>query len=205
MLAHGAGSGPWVYDAWPSFFGGWRVETVDLQAGLEVAQASMTDYAGAVERAAVDGRRPLVLCGWSLGGLAVLMAAQRERADLVWMLEPSPPGEIQGFDLEVPLVSGTYDPEATYGTFPEGVSSRPESMLARAERKRGISVPVLSCPSVVVYGKEFPDVRGRAISALYGSEAMEFMDLDHWSLVLDPRIPEALASRVPRPRSRPRA
>jgi pimeloyl-ACP methyl ester carboxylesterase len=195
---HGAGSGPWIFEPWRSSFEGWRVELPDLQAGLDVAEASMADYAGVVERATARLPRPLVLCGWSLGGLVVLMAAERVRPDLVVLLEPSPPAEVHGSDPGLPLVFGTFDPEATYGPFPDGVRARPESAVARAERKRGISVPSLSCPSVVVYGNEFPDDRGRAIAALYGSETLEFPDLDHWRLVLDRRVPETLASTIAR-------
>jgi pimeloyl-ACP methyl ester carboxylesterase len=177
-------------------FEGWRVEPVDLQAGLDVGKASMYDYAGIVERATAEVPRPLVLCGWSLGGLVVLMAAECARPDLVVLLEPSPPAEVLGSNRELALVFGKFDPEAAYGPFPEGVLARPESAFARAERRRGISVPSLSCPSVVVYGNEFPDDRGRAIAARYGSETLEFPDLDHWSLVLNRRVPEALAGTI---------
>ncbi len=158
----------------------------------------MADYAAVVERASARVPRPLVLCGWSLGGLAVLMAAARARPDLVVLLEPSPPAEVQGSDPRMPLVPGTFDPEVAYGPFPEGFPARPESTVARSERKRGISVPSLPCPSVVVYGKEFPEDRGRAIAALYGSETLEFPDLGHWGLVLDRRVPQALASTIAR-------
>ncbi|MGH3005350.1 MAG: hypothetical protein ACRDOS_05515, partial [Gaiellaceae bacterium] len=64
---------------------------------------------------------------------------------------------------------------------------------ARDERKRGLSVPSLPCPSLVVYGKDFPDERGARIAGLYGSDQLAFDDLDHWGLVLDQRVPEALA------------
>jgi hypothetical protein len=195
---HGAGSGPWIFEPWRSSFGGWRLELVDLQAGLDVAEASMADYAGVVQRATAGVSRPLVLCGWSLGGLAVLMAAERARPDLIVVLEPSPPAEVQGSDSAMPLVTETFDPEAAYGPFPEGVPARPESTVARRERQRGISVPSLSCPSVVVYGNEFPEDRGRAVAGLYGSETLEFPGLDHWGLVLDPRVPAAVASTMAR-------
>lgn len=196
---HGAGSGPWIFEPWSCSFEGWRVVLADLQAGLDVAEASMADYADVVvERATAHAPRPLVLCGWSLGGLVVLMAAERLRPDLVVLLEPSPPAEVQGSDPGLPLVFGTFDPEGTYGPFPEGVPARPESARARAERKRGISVPALSCRSVVVYGQEFPEDRGRAIAAFYGSETLEFPELAHWGLILDGRIPEALASTIAR-------
>jgi pimeloyl-ACP methyl ester carboxylesterase len=195
---HGAGSGPWVFESWRSVFEDWRVERVDLQTGLDVGKASMSDYAGIVERTGAEVPRPLVLCGWSLGGLVVLMAAECARPDLVLLLEPSPPAEAHGSKCDFPLDFGTFDPEAAYGPFPEGIRARPESAMARAERKRGISVPVLSCPSVVVYGNQFPGDRGRAIAALYGSETLEFPDLDHWGLVLDRRVPEALAVTIAR-------
>lgn len=107
----------------------------------------MADYADVVvERATAHAPRPLVLCGWSLGGLVVLMTAERLRPDLVVLLEPSPPAEVQGSDPGLPLIVGTFDPEGAYGPFPEGVPARPESALARAERKRGISVPSLFVP-----------------------------------------------------------
>lgn len=198
VFVHGAGSGPWIFEPWRRCFEGWRLELVDLQAGLDVAEASMADYAAVIERATTGVPRPLALIGWSLGGLVVLMAADATRPDLVVLLEPSPPAEVQGFDPRLPLVPGTFDPQVAYGPFPEGVPARPESALARAERRRGISVPTLSCPSVVVYGKEFPADRGRSVAALYSSEALEFPDLDHWSLVLDRRVPETLASKVAR-------
>lgn len=56
------------------------------------------------------------------------------------LLEPSPPGETQGFDPAVELAEGLFDPEAVYGPFPASMKARPESLLARGERKRGISV-----------------------------------------------------------------
>jgi hypothetical protein len=50
----------------------------------------------------------------------------------------------------------------------------------------------------VVYGQEFPEDSGRAIAALYGSETLAFPELTHWGLVLDRRIPEALAAAIAR-------
>jgi hypothetical protein len=44
VLVHGAGSGPWVFDGWADDFPGVSVHAVDLHEGLDVAQASMTDY-----------------------------------------------------------------------------------------------------------------------------------------------------------------
>src|SRR5205085_12330733 len=90
-------------------------------------------------------------------------------------------------------VAGTFDPEVVYGAFPAGVRARLESSLARAERKRGISVPRLPCPSLVVYGDEFGGERGAAIAELYGSSERAFPGRNHWDLVRDSRVREAIA------------
>ena len=187
-MAHGAGSGPWVFDGWPDAFPGMDVAAVDLQAGLNLAEASMTNYAAVVARATEWLPRPVAICGWSSGGLAAMMAARQAEADLLVLLEASPPGEVQGFDESVPVEPGTFDPEETYGAFPPGMRARPESSLARAERKRGISVPALPCPAVVVYGDEFAEERGRRLAAYYGAEELAFPGLDHWGLVLDEQV-----------------
>ena len=109
------------------------------------------------------------------------------------LLEASPPAEVQGFDEATPVRPGTFDPEETYGPFPPGLRARPESSLARAERKRGISVPALPCPALVVSGDSFPEERGRALAGRYGAEELRFPGLDHWDLVLDGRVREVLA------------
>ena len=198
LLAHGAGSGPWVFDGWAEGFPELEVEAVDLQGGLNVAEAAMSNYAAVIARAADWLPRPLVLCGWSSGGLAAMLAARQAKADLLILLESSPPGEVQGFDDSVPLEPGTFDPEATYGAFPPGMHARPESSLARAERKRGVSVPELPCPALVVYGDAFPNERGRSLAAFYGADELRFRGLEHWGLVRDERVPAELADYLSR-------
>ncbi|MDQ3858434.1 MAG: alpha/beta hydrolase [Actinomycetota bacterium] len=194
LLVHGAGSGPWVYHDWRESFPSLRVAAVDLQEGLDVGGASMANYAGRVVNVASALPQPVSLCGWSMGGLAVLLAAEDARSHSVILIEPSPPGEIQGFNPDAELTSGTFDPEATYGAFPAGVRARPESSLARAERKRGIAVPSLPCPSLVIYGDDFREGRGTAIARLYGSYERDFPGLDHWGLVRERRVREAIAA-----------
>jgi pimeloyl-ACP methyl ester carboxylesterase len=192
LLAHGAGSGPWVFDSWAGAFPDLEVDAVDLMAGLNVAEASMSNYAAVIVRAAEWLPRPVALCGWSSGGLAAMMAARQAKADFLILLETSPPGEVQGFDESVELRPGTFDPEATYGAFPPGMRARPESLLARSERKRGVAVPQLACPALVVYGDEFPEDRGRTLAARYGAEELAFPGLDHWDLVRDERVRKTL-------------
>lgn len=184
LLIHGAGSGPWVFDEWPPAFEELEVVAVDLQEDVDVEHASMADYARLVEHRASELPRPVSLCGWSMGGLVALMAAAAVRPHSVILLEASAPGEIQGFAPDAPIRGGSFDPEEVYGPFPPGMPSRPESQLARDERKRGISVPSLPYPSLVVYGREFAAERGRPVSALYGSDQAAFPELDHWGLVL---------------------
>jgi len=192
VLAHGSGSGPWVFDGWDDDFPGVELRVPDLQEGLDVAAASMADFAAAIVRAADGLPRPFALCGWSLGGLAAMMAAEHVPPDRLVLLEPSAPAEVQGTDPTVPLGHGLLDPVATYGAFPAGIASRPDSSLARAERKRGISVPSLPCPTLVVYGDELPEERGAAVAANYGAESLHVRGAGHWDLVLDPEIRRAL-------------
>ena len=193
ILVHGAGSGPWVFDGWTAAFPGVELEAIDLHAGLEVGEAAMSNYAAVVARAADLVPRPVGLCGWSMGGLVAMLAARQARAERLVILEPSPPGESQGFDPTVPLETGTFDPEEAYGAFPVGMRARPESRLARSERKRGVSVPSLPCPSLVVSGDEFAEARGTAVAGVYSSEVLIVPGLDHWSLVRDPATAAAAA------------
>ena len=188
LLVHGAGSGPWVFHEWALAFPRLDMVAIDLQENLDIRRAGMRDYAAAVVVAAARLRQPAALCGWSMGGLVALQAALTMRPDSVILLESSPPGEVQGFNPDVALREGTFDPEEAYGRFPVGQRARPESLLARAERKRGISIPEIPGRSLVVYGDSFPEERGRRIAALYGSAERYFPGLDHWGLVLDPAV-----------------
>ena len=192
-LIHGAGSGPWIFDGWQSAFADFDVIVPDLQGQLEVGRATMDDYAARVKDALEGTMGPVGLCGWSMGGLIAAMVAGRSRVDALVLVEPSPPAETQGRNPNVTIEEGTFDSEAVYGTFPEGVRSRPESSPARAERKRGISIPSLPEQTLVVYGDEFVDDRGHAIATHYGCEEIHFPGVDHWGLILDERVPRAVA------------
>ncbi len=188
VLVHGAGSGPWVFDDW----GLPGAVAVDLHAGLDVAHASMADYAERVARAtdAVAGSCGVV--GWSMGGLVAMMAAIVRAPAALVVVEPSAPAEIQGRNRDVPLRSGTFDPEDAYGRFPPGVAARPESLLARAERKRGISIPLVPCRMLVVYGADYAGERGRPVAARYGADERGFPDLGHFELITSPAVRDAV-------------
>jgi pimeloyl-ACP methyl ester carboxylesterase len=194
LLVHGAGSGPDVYAEWPAVFPSLQVSAVDLQRGVDVSRASHAHYAARVVEAAAELGTPVSLCGWSMGGLAVLQAAAQLNPHSVVLIETSPPREVQGFNPDVVPEPGSFDPEEIYGPFPAGVAARRESLLARAERKRGISVPSLPCPSLVVFGREFAAERGAAVARLYCSDELSFPELDHWHLVRDRRVRGSIAA-----------
>lgn len=198
LLVHGAGSGPWVFDGWQGRFSDMDVATVDLQEGLDVGRATMDDYRERVVAASNKRRKPVALCGWSMGGLITLMAEGAIDCSALILIEPSPPGEVQGFVSDAPLEEGTFDPEIVYGAFPEGVPSRAESSLARGERKRGISVPTLSCSTLVISGDEFREERGTPVAALYGAEHEYFAGLNHWDLVRSAEVQERIATFLQR-------
>jgi pimeloyl-ACP methyl ester carboxylesterase len=182
-----------VFDGWTDAFDGVVVEAVDLHENLEVAHATHAAYAERVLAAARGLPRPVALCGWSMGGLAVLQAAAEVQPHSVVLLETSPPAEAQENDPSAEPEPGTFDPEEVYGAFPPDMRARPESLLARAERKRGISVPSLPCPSLVVVGDEFREERGAPVAELYGSELIDFPGLGHWDLVRSPEVRAAVA------------
>ena len=191
VLVHGATSGPWVFDGWAARWPDDDVRVPDLQEGLDVAHATMSDYADRV-LAAVGGQ-PAVLCGWSMGGLVAMMAARRCRPAALVVIEPSVPAEIDGGDPDWPLETGTYDAESVYGPSVPGMRHRPESLLARCERKRGISIPTIDCPLLVVAGRDYVATRGRPVAEQYGAELVEFPTLGHFQLVVDPRVRDAVA------------
>lgn len=192
MLVHGAGSGPWVFEGWIGAFPGMMVVAVDLHEGLDIVRSSMQDFARSLIEAATRMPAPLFVCGWSMGGLVALMAsASLELAGLI-LLEPSPPAELQGIDVSHELRQGGFDPEEVYGPFPLGIQSRLESQLARDERKRGISIPSISCRCLVVWGDEFPNERGRGVADLYSTEALSFPGAGHWDLVLNADVRDAV-------------
>ena len=192
LLVHGAGSGPWVFDGWEHRFSDLKVSAVDLHEGLDVGRASMADYASRVIHAAEPLPRPLALCGWSMGGLVALMAAQESRCAYLVLIEASAPGEVQGFDLSIQPRVEAFDSESVYGAFPPGVPSRSESQYARDERKRGISIPELPCPTLVISGKNHPVDRGTDLAAFYGAKLVEFPHLDHWELITTDSVKDSI-------------
>lgn len=188
---HGAATGPWVFDEWLATWPRDEVRVPDLQEGLDVAHASMSDYADRVVAAVGEG--PAIVCGWSMGGLVAMMAAARCRLAGLVLIEPSVSAEIDS-DPDWPLENGTYDSASVYGPSVPGMRHRPESLLARSERKRGVSVPAIDCPVLVVVGRDDFDPRRRRTAERYGAELQVFAGLGHYQLVVDPRVRAAVAA-----------
>ena len=201
ILVHGAANSSRVWTFWQHELArrGWTSHAIDLRGhgASEVGDlgtTSMADYADDVVTLARTLRRPPILIGWSMGGLVAMMAAQTLRPEALVLLEPSPPAEVAGTRQDVIIPeSGTYDPEEIYGPLPLGVRTRPESSRARAQRLRGISIPSLPRRTLVVFGDEFTEDRGRAIARHYGCEEFHLPGLSHLDLVLNDRVPAAIA------------
>lgn len=195
LLVHGSGSGPWAFDGWAESFPGVEVAAVDLQAGLDLAHATIDDYAAAVVREAARLPRPLAVVGWSLGGLVAMVAAQVVRPVALVLLDASPPLEVQGARDVVPR-PGTFDPVEAGAQPPPGMRHRRESSLAMGQRDRGVSVPVLpgGTRTLVVYGAALKHDRGPVLAAHLGGEELDAGAATHWDLVRDAGVRARVAA-----------
>jgi pimeloyl-ACP methyl ester carboxylesterase len=192
LLVHGAMTGPSAFAGWEGCFTGLRVSAVDLQLGLRVEVASMDHYAGTLVAEAGRLPFPLAICGWDMGGLVAMMTAELLRPHRLVLLEADPPAEVRGVRPEVVPVDGLDLPPP--GALDPRLGPRPDSRRARLERERGISVPRIPVPALVVYGDEGTDERGPAIARCYGAEELRLPGLGHADLVLDGSVPRAVAS-----------
>ena len=179
----------------------------------DLAHTAMADYADDVRRAIDRLGTPPVLVGWSMGGLAALMAAARGGAHACVGLAPSTPATKR--DPRVPLRPGVFGPEA-YGIVDRDpdrqdammpdldrderlialASLGPESLLARDDRQAGIVLARLPCPLLIVVGtqdRQWP--RGRYADLPLTSDWLE-ADASHWGLVLSRRCLRELVPAV---------
>ena len=85
-----------------------------------------------------------------------------------------------------------------YGPLPTGTRHRPESLFALGERQRGVDIPRIPCPLLVVAGGSYPVARGSDVVDHYGGELIEFPDLDHAGLVREPEVVAAIADWLTR-------
>ncbi|MCH8199467.1 MAG: alpha/beta fold hydrolase, partial [Chloroflexi bacterium] len=115
VLVHGAANSSGVWRFWRAALAelGWTSVAVDLRghgsAPGDLAATSMRDYADDVAAALRGaGERPVVV-GWSMGGLAAMMAAADGHASACVCLAPSMPA--RETDPSVPLRRGVFGPE----------------------------------------------------------------------------------------------
>jgi pimeloyl-ACP methyl ester carboxylesterase len=218
VLVHGAANSAAVWRFWQPALAdrGWSSWAVDLRghgrsAPADLAEVAMADYADDVLEIARTLGRPPVAIGWSMGGLAALLAAAGGGVAAWVGLGPSHPARRR--DPAAPVGSGTIGAEE-YGIVSANPADQPtmpdldleerrvalaslglESRRARDERRAGIVVAALSCPALVVAG---------ASDAIEPPSAYEDFPLpadltvaegaSHWGLVLSRR---ALAALVP--------
>lgn len=218
VLVHGAANSAAVWRFWQPALAdrGWSSWAVDLRghgrsAPADLAEVGMADYAADVlEIARTLGTSPVAI-GWSMGGLAALLAAARGGVTAWVGLGPSRPARER--DPAFAVGSGTFGAEE-YGIVSADPADQPtmpdldleerrialaslgrESRRARDERRAGIVVAGLSCPALVVAG---------GCDAIMPPSAYDDFPLpadltvadgaSHWGLVLSRR---ALATVVP--------
>ena len=171
----------------------------------------MADYAEDVTALVRELARPPVLIGWSMGGLAAMLAAARGPAVAYVGLAPSPPARQR--NVSIPLRAATFD-AVEYGITTLDVDDQPtmmdldreerrialaslglESRWARDDRKAGVVLTALPCPALVVASRAdatFPPPAYADLSV--PAERLVVDGASHWGLVLNRR---PLATLVP--------
>ncbi len=221
VLVHGAANAAAVWTYWLRELAarGWPAYAPDLRghgasAPMDLSAVTMADYAADVAQVVRQLRDRPVLVGWSMGGLVAMMVAATGAARACVALAPSAPSET--LYPSVPLRRGEFgpeeygitgdDPDDQQGPMPDldraerlialGSLGR-ESRLARDERKRGITIPSLPCPLLVVTGTadlQWPRERYAAIHV--PADYLEVEGASHWGLVLSRRALTGMVSTV---------
>lgn len=188
ICVHGVGGGPRDFGDWHVAIPQWSVVTPDLQAEtVDLAGTTMDDYAAAVERV-LPSATPVFVAGWSMGGLVAMMVAGRVPITGLILIEPSLPAEVQGVrDGEVPA-RGTIDPEAIYGPRADAIAARPDSLYALGERRRGVFVGQVSCPTLVIGGRDFGATRSEPIATHLDADLEQFPSIGHVELLHDAAV-----------------
>jgi pimeloyl-ACP methyl ester carboxylesterase len=218
ILIHGAANSAAVWTYWMETLAdaGWPVYALDLRghgasAPIDLARTSMADYLDDVRLLAGQLRERPVVVGWSMGGLVAMMAAGEGLARACIGLAPSTPAQV--VDERVALRTGEFGPEE-YGIISHDPDQQPampdldheerlvalsslgrESRYARDDRQRGIVIPSLSCPMLVVTGtldRQWP--RERYVGLHLPADHLVAEGASHWGLVLNRR---ALATTIP--------
>jgi len=220
VLIHGAAnaSAVWLYWQRALAAAGWPSYALDLRGhgnstAIDLSQTRMADYAADAQTVLDQLNRPVVVMGWSMGGLVALMAATAGSVCACVGLAPSTPA--QAVDAAVVRRTGEFGPEE-YGITSENPDNQPampdldleerrvalsslgrESQLARDERKAGVVVASLPCPLLIVAGgKDTQWPRSRYNNLWLPVEHLEAPLASHWGLVLSRQTVVDLAPRV---------
>ena len=219
VLVHGAANSTGVWVFWQRALAarGWASHAIDLRGHgrseqIDLSGTRMGDYADDVRSLVVQLLRPPVLMGWSMGGLVSMMVASAGDAAACVGLDPSPPA--QRVDTSISLRTGEFGPEeyGIRGDDPNAQATMPdldreeraialgscgrESRLARDERKAGVVVESLRCPTLIVTGSDWVEESRDGWRAWPGAEHHRLEGISHWGLVLNRRVLPTLVPRV---------
>lgn len=205
VLVHGACRTPEIFRDWRGPLeerGAAQVFAPDLQAGADPATLTTAGQAQRVRAALEMAEHPVILLGWSMGGLVAATLADHDAVAGLILLEPSVPAPlVDRAHARITPRPGLLDPEATYGAGPDDYPRRPESGPARDERKNGVEVllHLPDTPVLVVAGRDYPE-RGRPVAGLYDAAGtavayLELPDTGHVDLVVDPAARAVILAR----------
>lgn len=210
VLIHGAANSASVWTYWQELLAlhGWKTAAVNLRghggaSSVDLTAVTMEDYASDVSRVIAGLSLKPVVMGWSMGGLVAMMLAAKGEAGACVALAPSLPALQE--DPRCALQPGVFGPEV-YGiasldpgdqpAMPDldreerqvALSSLgPESLLARSERRRGVLIPEIPCPFLLVTGTLDAQWPEKAYADLWLKHERLAMQASHWGLVLNRR------------------
>jgi pimeloyl-ACP methyl ester carboxylesterase len=220
VLVHGAANSASVWAYWQRALAerGHPSYAIDLRGhgqsdAIDLSRTSMRDYADDVVSLVHQLSAPPVLIGWSMGGLAAMMAAETAPARAFVGLAPSTPAASR--DDSKPLRTGVFGPEEYGITTRDPDVEQPamfdldreerasalgslcdESRYARDERAAGVVVRHIGCPALIVTSTGDPQWPRSRYDALHLPVThMSVEGASHWGLVLNRRV---LADLVPR-------
>lgn len=220
VLVHGAANSAIVWSYWQPALAerGWSSHAVDLRghgrsAPIDLSSTTMADYADDVARAARTLRAAPVVLGWSMGGLAGLMAAAVCGARAWVGLAPSMPAPAR--HASAVLRRGVFGPDE-YGVTSRDVADQPampdldhderavalaslglESRLARDERSAGVVVDVPACPLLILTGTADTFWPTKRYDTLHvPADRVDIDGASHWGLVLNRRVLPMMVEHV---------
>ncbi|MHB8375525.1 MAG: alpha/beta hydrolase [Dehalococcoidia bacterium] len=220
VLVHGAANSARVWTHWQQELAARGVASYALELrghgespAMDLSGTSMRDYADDVRALVRQLAVAPVLAGWSMGGLAAMLAATDGGVAACVGLAPSTPARVRDASME--LRTGEFGPEE-YGITTHNPDEQPampdldreeraialaslsrESRYARDERAAGVVVGSLPCPLLIVTGTGdalWP--RSRYGGLHLDAQHVSVDGASHWGLVLNRRVLRTLVPEV---------